>query len=367
MKKINILTTDTTPNSFAFNYPLKVNKRRLNNLGLNVELFYRIKSRIFDCDVLCINSGYYRSYWRDRKNRIFSDFEMFRERRIPIYWFDTTDSTFSTQAEVLPFVKCYCKNQLFKDRTCYKKKYYGGRIYTDYYHKLYGVKDDVNPFPSTPIEPEYYERLKVSWNSGLDNHGLGCHNRLRRIKHYFYDRMHIPYKYDTRFINDCDKSNDISCRLGTRYNRNTAAIHRKKIIEIVRKRGISTSKIKSAEYFCEIEKSKICVGPFGLGEITIRDYEIFIGGSLLLKPCVEHMETWPDLFVDNETYVSFRWDLSDFEEKIENLLKNQDIITMISMQGQEKYKYYFSEEGQEEFCEHFKNLIFLGASSNESK
>ena len=27
------------------------------------------------------------------------------------------------------------------------------------------------------------------------------------------------------------------------------------------------------------------------------------------------METWPDLFVKNETYIDYKWDLSDFEEK----------------------------------------------------
>ena len=33
----------------------------------------------------------------------------------------------------------YFKNQLLRNRTLYTKKFYGGRIYTDYYFEKYGI------------------------------------------------------------------------------------------------------------------------------------------------------------------------------------------------------------------------------------
>ena len=38
--------------------------------------------------------------------------------------------------------------------------------------------------------------------------------------------------------------------------------------------------------------SKISFSPFGWGELGVRDYEIILGGSLLVKPRMDHMQTW---------------------------------------------------------------------------
>jgi len=37
-------------------------------------------------------------------------------------------------------------------------------------------------------------------------------------------------------------------------------------------------------------------------------------GSLLVKPDMSHVRTWPDIFVPHETYVPVSWDFSDLEE-----------------------------------------------------
>ncbi len=63
-----------------------------------------------------------------------------------------------------------------------------------------------------------------------------------------------------------------------------------------------------------------------------------MGGARLLKPDMSHIETWPDLFVDGETMIAHRWDLSDREEVIGEAIANYDAMLEIAREGQERYR-----------------------------
>ena len=63
----------------------------------------------------------------------------------------------------------------------------------------------------------------------------------------------------------------------------------------------------------ELRQSKVVLSPFGRGEITLKDFEVFLTGGMLLKPSMEHMDTWPNFYTDGVTYQSHNCDL---EEKI---------------------------------------------------
>lgn len=53
------------------------------------------------------------------------------------------------------------------------------------------------------------------------------------------------------------------------------------------------------------------MSPFGCGEVCFRDFEAVLNDSLLLKPHMDHLETWPDIFRPGETYVPISWDGDD--------------------------------------------------------
>ena len=61
-------------------------------------------------------------------------------------------------------------------------------------------------------------------------------------------------------------------------------------------------------------RSRICVSPFGFGEICWRDFEAILFGCLLVKPDMGHVRTQPNVFVPGLTYVPVRWDYADLEE-----------------------------------------------------
>ena len=83
---------------------------------------------------------------------------------------------------------------------------------------------------------------------------------------------------------------------------------------------ISNKRVTTEEYYREMISSKICVSPFGYGEICWRDFEAIICGCLLVKPDISHVETNPDVFRPYETYVPVKWDFSDLEEKCTHYL-----------------------------------------------
>ena len=108
-----------------------------------------------------------------------------------------------------------------------------------------------------------------------------------------------------------------------------------------------------------MSKSKISVSPFGWGEIGARDFETIVSGSLLFKPQMNHMKTWPDFFVPFKTYIPLKWDFSDLENKLKYYLKNFEISKKISMNAQEKFRKSVSKDGMDEFCKYFINQINL--------
>ena len=71
----------------------------------------------------------------------------------------------------------------------------------------------------------------------------------------------------------------------------------------------------------QTHNSKICLSPFGMGEIGERDYESMMLGTIILKPSCERVDSYPNMMIEDETYVSCNHDWSDLEEKIDYIKK----------------------------------------------
>jgi hypothetical protein len=76
-------------------------------------------------------------------------------------------------------------------------------------------------------------------------------------------------------------------------------------------------RVPQDQYAREMKESRICVSPFGYGEICWRDFEAIAYGCLLFKPSMDHVESRPDIFRPFETYVPLAWDFSDLGEKLD--------------------------------------------------
>jgi hypothetical protein len=110
-------------------------------------------------------------------------------------------------------------------------------------------------------------------------------------------------------------------------------------------------------YFAELMRSWAVLSPFGLGEITLKDFEVFLTGGLLVKPSVGHIETWPDFFQEGETMVSFEWDLSDLGDVLDRIETDRSRHLPLAIEGQRRYRKATVDPGAAEgFCAHLNNI-----------
>lgn len=346
--KINILTNNSCPNSVAFNVPLIAAKKSFCARGFKLKFFSSPSTRVFRSEVLFINSNVFRTYWQDQKEEIFQFLTDSRNHDQQIIWFDTTDSTWCTQFEVLPYVDKFLKGQIYQDKTKYLKPFRTGRIFTDFFDDLYCSNEAEVNYP--PPEKEYLDKIDISWNTCFENYTesrFALKNRmLRKLGESFLNYLKEPL--DIEFTpSDKKRQMDISCRLGLSHSRPSVVAHRQKIIELLVGKGVDCGKVPLPEYFEELRNAKIGIGPFGVGEITLRDFEIIICGAVLLKPDLGHMQTWPELFVPEKTCVTHRWDLADFIAKIDLLLANPEFCREIASNAQQVYRKALSHEGME--------------------
>ena len=365
--KINILTNNLSPNSRAFNFPLILFKNKIS-INYNLKLFFNdsilskettLNKRMLDCDILGINAKSVHLLWTSNRKYLFDFLLKAKGQGIKILWFDTYDSTVSTEFEVLSYVDVYLKNQLLKDKTLYLQKESRTRFFINHLNKLY----DINQYSDTDWElPDEYslEKIQLSWNSCFENYTKSRYRFFSKVNQKYLRPNHLwPQKNHIEFFPvNSDREIKCSYRGTTNYRWAAIAKHRQEISRLLNFIGVESEKIKLDLFFHEMQNSVASVGPFGLGEITLRDYEIIISGSTLIKPDISYIETWPNLFKKKQTYVPIKWDLSDLLETVEMLNENSNLRKEIATKAQDEYKKYLIEDHASQlFVDHFDKII----------
>ncbi len=327
----------------------------MRDAGFDVRIFRTADQTVADCDALIVDGRYYTSRWAGESDAVLQELARLRDQIGKLIFISIADSAGWDHARALPYVSLYCKSQLLHDRARYLEPLYGHRIFTDYYHWTFGVDDDA-PVRSEPVtDPALLGKLAVSWNSGLADYSwLGPY----RMKAYQYAPLPFLLRFPGAFhAAAMPRDKDFSCRVGTAYVRPSVAHQRLRIAERLASR-IDTAKLSRRGYLDELARSRIAISPFGLGEITLRDFEIFMAGALLIKPDMSAIETWPDFFRDGETMVAHRWDLSDLEDKIAAMLAHPGRAAEIAAEGQRVYReYLIGPNAGAMFADHFRGLI----------
>lgn len=354
--------------------PVRVNEKRLMERDFEIRYFYDTSCELYSCDILILVS---KSVFRvvNEPNTVIPEesptVRLLKEASGmsgKIVWMDSSDSTGVTHFELLPYVDLYLKKQLLKDRSLYRRPLYGGRPYSDFYHREFNI-DDSEPFDQYyPLEEEYESKVGLSWNIGLGEHyyAFSWWNKLRRMfPSLLSPRLEPPY---------CPPGNerplDVFFRASTNWSRESVVFHRKELIRrleglleetsisgSVSRRTDGSEDFSLGEYRERMRKAKVTFGPFGWGELNLREYEALIFGVLLLRPDVSHMETWPDIFKDGETCVFYRWDFDDLREKLLYYLENDSERQRIAENGQEAYKEMLSPAGMDAFCDWFEQQM----------
>ena len=351
--QVNVLTSGfVSLNARAFLYPILKNLDSLRSEGLLVHFYERVDPRVSQCDLLIIESKFYRDRWHS-EDEVLEELSEFRAKIPKVFFFDVSDSAGMLLTKVLPYVDRYFKSQLYKDRSFYMQPLYGGRLYTDYYHRLWGVTDP-DPHISSPIDAEYLDRLGVSWNIGCAHLGfagpvlMGLYQRIR-----IAGLLRAPRQWTAP---SPLRRGGASTRMTSNYRRQTVACQRAALLRVLNL-PIAPKRTSRLRYLQELQREKVVLSPFGWGEVNIKDFEAFLSGALLLKPTMEGIETYPNLFVDGQTMVGHSWDLSDVNEKLESILASYQEFVEIAEEGQRRYRDYWRSLATGEWTERFCALV----------
>ena len=388
MYRVNFIYNEEQIVLYAL-YPILINKKRFKEFGFSFNFYKQITPKIYNCDYLIIFSKPIQNLLKKSKNIFKANDEIIeflikaKKRVNKVIWFDTSDSTSVTHFEVMPFIDLYLKKQIFINKRNYQKEFYGGRIFTDYYHKKYLLNDDQTFKQYYPLKNKDFRKLQLSWNIGIGNI-LDTFDKINVLfRKIFPLSMHNLQKpnYQDPYQN---KIIDFFFRGSLNYERKTINYHRelliKKLMElqkinkldgIIRNRLCNNSGIKNKifmkargklslkEYNYLMSLSKFGLSPFGWGEIGARDFEVFINGSLLIKPDMSHLQTFPNFFKPMKTYIPVEWNFEDLEEKILDLLDSEEKRKEISFNGQDFYRSAISNYGMEKFCKWFISQVNL--------
>jgi hypothetical protein len=336
-------------------YPLRAFSRQLARQGLRIKIHLTPRRSLGRCDVLFVLSEYFRTHSGIDRLELL---KRYRQKVDTLIYLDTTASTGTTSFEVLPFVDLYAKSQLLRDRAQYTQTFYGLRCYTEYYHRRYGLVDGAEEYRQ-PASADQLEKLAVSWNLGLgDYHTFATWPRRLRILLPWAD-----YQVPVTPV-DVPRDIDVSFRGSVGYGRATIAFQRQETRRQLEEMAASGNyqieyggKLPYHEYRAEMGRTRVAPSPYAWGEICFRDFECFLSGATLLKPDMGHLETWPDHFEPDVTYVAHAWDFSDFQEKTRELLESPARCQRIARSGQKRYLATLSEPGGEEFAEHLAALV----------
>ncbi len=123
-------------------------------------------------------------------------------------------------------------------------------------------------------------------------------------------------------------------------------------------KDIYLEKIQELDYNFKLSRSKCVISPFGWGELAYRDFEGFYNKCILIKPNIDHLLTWPNFFVKDETYLDFAWDFSNLLDVVQSIKLNQKKYEDIALNGFNIYHNYTTgKNAGEYFLNHLNNLL----------
>jgi hypothetical protein len=257
---------------------------------------------------------------------------------------EDSDSPHSRHYHLIGYFDLFYQKQLLRDTTLYAQQFVGNRYFCDYYARTYGLEHDTTEHYPVLTGEENVKKLRILWNLGYGQYPLpsgGVQRFMSRIvepvlgigghRIILGDSTFRPFKQLT--IPKCQ------ARFSSAGYRPLVGYQRELFSNIVSDNSLFLSgRVPRKAYYRELKSVQAVLSPFGWGEVCYRDFEAIIGGSVLVKPDMSHLDTWPDVFVNDETYLPLTWDGSDLIEKTASLLDRPQAMAAMSQAAQERYR-----------------------------
>lgn len=238
-----------------------------------------------------------------------------RNRYKRILLFEDKDGPRINYWYLLDDVDLYATPHMYKDIESRKRNQ---NLFIEYVTK----KENTGSEVTYELISNNLDKIFLSWSLGV-----GCYPqkrvrikvyariiRLLGIKKYFYSICNNDIKYMKKINLIHSVFSQIS--MPNNYQRDL-------IIKIFfNDPRFLTKQSNPRRYFKDMLSCKYVLSPFGNGELCFRDFEAVVSKSLLLKPDMSHIETFPDIYKPYVTYVPLKWDLSDLDSQLNYYDKN---------------------------------------------
>ena len=343
MKICFIIDKNLNPNSYAFIFPILINKKNFSSF--DIDIISKDPEKIYD--LIFIDSKYYITQFKNNDfNFISNNLIQIKNKCKKLIYCDNEASIFINK-NLFKYVDTYLKGRLPADINTYKKELYGQRQFTDFYHKKYNIRDNAENY-SNIIEDDQLKKIILGWNNGICDYSY--FSIVKKLIFKLSGKIFLSTKFQI-----LNKKKLISARIKQKYNRNTINYHRN-IYEKLLSNYCNIERISRNQYFKELKNSKFSFSPFGWGEICYRDFESFLYKCILIKPNMSHIKTWPDFYIENKTYISTPWDLNN-RNLIDKIFENEEEFKKIGEFGHENYIKYLNNDDNSIFTKYFENLI----------
>jgi len=247
-------------------------------------------------------------------------------------WYAPSDLRLFSRLD--PFIDKYVKKTVFVDSHEYRRNYFGDTNLMDYYGQLYNCKHQHKEY----VIPDSIAQKLVT--------GVG-----------FLSAPYLHSLFSNKGMPVGSRSIDLNCRFsikGSDWYSQMRAEALKRGLKFSPNYRVAHGPLSRTDYLIELGRSKMTFSPFGYGETCWRDYEAVALGSLLLKPDMGHLTTYPDIFIPYETYVPIAWDFSDFPEKFTYYIAKPDERLRITKNAYQIGYQFFKDE---KFFHHLKQVI----------
>ena len=186
----------------------------------------------------------------------------------------------------------------------------------------------------------------------LSGYNLGYYH-----PHYLQFANHeVKKEHDVFAVYQADhKENyDFGIRNDLYYSR-----HRKRSLDELDKLdgtyNVVSNRLLPEDYNIALSKSKCAVSPFGMGEICFRDFETWNMGCILIKPFMDNVITYPNPYIDRETYFACNNNWDDLNEIIDVVLSlNNNEVKDINSNVRKTIIDMYSPQN---FVTHFYNIL----------
>ncbi len=237
-----------------------------------------------------------------------------------LIYFDGDDDSGILWPGVLDRADLYVKKHVFRDPAAYAERFIGKSNLTTHVARTAGRSFAADIIPAAGgIDPAALGRLHLGWSIALDD-------KIAAL------RPHPPEA--ARPIDICSRA--WVAPENWLHGLRAPAVAALEALEARWKVEVPRGRVPQKDYDRELRSAKVCVSPFGYGELCWRDFEAMMSGCLLVKPDSAHIRSLPDLFVAGETYLPVAWDYADLEAVCAPMLADDAARIAIARRAQER-------------------------------